>query len=121
MARVAILVCLLEVLCHVALAAGRRYVQPEKGIGREVVVESHLGPLRRGVASLAILAHGTAMRVGGAMAARAVGAEFLFLEGCGVTSLAGYLGVRSRELEIRVLEGGNPPQIVAMTGATGEA
>ncbi len=79
-AGVAILRGLLEVLGHVALAAGCCYVQSEQGIGREVVVESHFAPLRRGVARLAVRAHGRTVRVGGAVTARAVGAEFLVLQ-----------------------------------------
>src|SRR5689334_12964496 len=61
------------------------------------------------------------MRIGGAMAAGAVSAEFLVFQGSGMTSLAGHSGVRAGELELRMLEGRHGPLIVAVAGAAGHA
>jgi hypothetical protein len=106
---------LLEVLCHVAQAAGRCNVQAEKRVGRQVVVEGDIAPPRDDMAFLAGLLHGGAVRVVGAVAANAVCAKLLNLHGCRVTGVAVDFCVRSGEWEFRVVVAGHPPNVVAVT------
>ena len=57
-AGITVLRSLLEVLCHVALTASRGDVQTKERVGRQIVIESHIAPLRGGVTLLTRLVHG---------------------------------------------------------------
>lgn len=110
--------CLVETLIGVTLAAGDRHVQTEKRIGRQVMVERHVAPLRDRVAGVASLAERTAVRVGGAVAARAVLTEFLLLHHSGVAHVATELGVGTLEWKVLlVIVGRDPPRLGGMAVA----
>jgi len=106
---------LLEVLCHVALAAGRCNVQAEQRVARQVVVEGDITPPGDGMTSLAGLLHRGAVRVVGAVAASAVCAKLLHFHGCRVAGVTIDLRVRSREWKFWMVIAGHPPKIVAVT------
>ncbi len=55
------------------------------------------------------------MGAGGAMAADAVGGEFLFLQGRGMTGMTVCLRMRSGQLEFRVVVRGDAPLFIAVT------
>ena len=108
-------------LCHVALAAGRRDVQAEKRIARQVVVEVDLRPPADGMTLVAGLFHRRAVGIVGAVAANALCPKLLHAHICGVTGMTLHLGVRSRERKLRMAVTGHPPEIVAVTIPAREA
>ena len=112
---------LLEVLCHMALTAGRGHMQTKKRVSGQIMVERHIAPFRVGVALLTSRVHGRPMRAGGSMAADAIRASFLFLQGRRVAGMAIQPGVGSCQLEFRMVISSDPPEIVAVTLTAGGA
>ena len=109
---------LVEALVCVTLAAGDRNMQPEEGIGRQVMVEGHVTPSSDGMTAIASLPERVAVRVGGAVAACTVLAEFLLLYDTRVAHVTVEFGVRTYEREVLlVVVGRDPPQLGGMAVA----
>ena len=112
----------LEPLRGVALAAGDDDVQSEEREAAHVVIESHVLPIGLCVALLALLAEAAAVRLIGAMATRAVGAELLHLCDARMAGVAIELRVGSFKRKVEsggVIEARDLPQVVSVAVGAG--
>ncbi len=113
---------IIEPLSGMTLPARNDHVKSQKRIPRLIVIESHLLPLRRGMALLAFFAQRAAMRFIRAMTVDTLGAQLPVVRDPCVTDMTVEARVRAleRELEAReVIETAHAPRVVAVTFGTG--
>lgn len=113
---------IVESLSGMTLAAGHDDMQTHERVFRLIVIEIHLGPLRRGMALLALLAQRATVWLVGPVAVDAFGSELLVFDHARVAHMTVQVGVRAfeRKLEaLQMVEMGYPPGIAVVAVRAG--